>query len=61
MHDARSWIVAWQSLAPVVAGIFTIAMMKWFSSHWAAATVRRTARVASKLRSPAGSQRIIRR
>jgi hypothetical protein len=49
MNGAHSWITAWQSLAPLTTAVFAIVMMKWLSNHWAAATVRRTARVVSRL------------
>jgi hypothetical protein len=49
MHDATSWLAAWQSIAPVFAGVFMIVMMKWLSRHWAAGTIARTARVVSRL------------
>ena len=54
MHEAGSWIAVWQSVAPIVTGIVMIVMMKWFSHHWGAATIARTARVTSKLGRPGG-------
>jgi hypothetical protein len=50
MHDARSWMAAWQSLAPVVAGIVMLVTMKWLSRRWTAAAMARTAKVTAKLR-----------
>jgi hypothetical protein len=45
-----SWIAMSQSLLPIVAGVFMIAMTKWLSNHWTAGMMARTARVTSKLR-----------
>jgi hypothetical protein len=50
MHDARSWMAAWQSLLPVVAGIVMLVTMKWLSRRWTSAAIARTARVTAKLR-----------
>ncbi len=61
MQDARSWFAAWQSMAPILTGIFMIVIMKSMSRHWAAATLARTARVASKLRGTSARSRAFRR
>jgi hypothetical protein len=49
MHDAENLMAVWQSFAPIVAGIVTLVMMKWFSRRWTAATIERTVRVTSRL------------
>ena len=38
MHDVKDVIAVWQSFAPIIAGVVTLVMMKWFSRRWAAAT-----------------------
>ena len=61
MHDATSWLTAWQSMAPVFAGVVMIVVMKWLSNHWAAGTIARTARVVSRLEARRASARVARR
>jgi hypothetical protein len=61
MHDATSWLAAWQSMAPVFAGVVMIVVMKWLSHHWAAGTIARTARVVSRLEARRASARAVRR
>jgi hypothetical protein len=57
MHEAATWIATSQSVAPILAGISMIVMMKWLSRHWTAATMARTVRVTSRLRSTRASRR----
>jgi hypothetical protein len=56
MHEAGSWVATLQLVLPILTGVFTIVMMKWVSRQWTAATMARTARVASRLRESRGSR-----
>ena len=57
MHEVVTWIATSQSVAPILAGISMIVMMKWLSHHWSAATMARTARVTARLRDSRGRRR----
>jgi len=57
MHEAANWIATSQSVAPILTGFLMIVMMKWMSRHWTSATMARTVRVTSRLRTTRASRR----
>jgi hypothetical protein len=49
MEHGLSWFVAWQSIVPIVMGIFSIVMVKWLSNYYTEMASKRTVRVVSQL------------
>jgi hypothetical protein len=49
MEHEFSWILAWQSAVPIVAGILGVMLPGWLSNRWHRAAVAKSARVSSEI------------
>jgi hypothetical protein len=52
MEHGFSWILAWQTGVPVVAGIIGLLLPGWLSHRWRRAAAARSARVSNQLGRP---------